>query len=343
MATNYHDTKEALTDFLARFQKLAEDPNREALEPEDMKEGKPQTEETDKGDGTAAQGAAGKETSQDIKENSTPPGTSVEGDRKNTGAPAAMENAKSTNMSPVKESESPDEDIDKMKNVEPAVKKACAQQIILENRIMDILDRKFQEYANKNASAQAEDKQEQPASKEAADAYVAAQIIEAAEQHKAAHVQGLVKELGCSAKVANEILNQVADEDPEAILPADTLSDEDAEAILAEAAAEDAALAEEAALGEDVGAVDPAEIEAALTPIIEEMKAAGYEDGEILQAILEEAEISEEDIVETAIEQLVSEGLSEDEALEVIQSLGELQAQGATPEELAEILSGGAE
>lgn len=340
MATDFHRTKSALTDFLATFQKLAEDPNREGVEPDDVKEGKPQTDEKDLGDGTAAQGAAGKETSAEIKANSAPSGTSVEGEHTNAGeASAYVKDPKANNTSPTTTAESPAEDIDKMDSIDPSIKKACAQQIILESRIMDILDRQFNEMAAKTASAA-----RAPVAKTAAEAEVqeAAAIIAAAQAYKAAHVKGLSEAIGCTAKVANDILNQVADEDPTAVLPEDTLSDADAEAILAEAAAADAAQAEGAQEFTDEDEAALAEqISAELQPIIEEMQAEGYSDQEIVSAILEEGGISEEEVVDLAIGKLVEQGFTPEESAELIQSLGELQQQGATPEELAAVLSGG--
>jgi hypothetical protein len=329
MATDFHRTKSALTDFLATFQKLAEDPNREGVEPDDVKEGKPQTDEKDLGDGTAAQGAAGKETSAEIKANSAPSGTSVEGEHTNAGeASAYVKDPKANNTSPTTTAESPAEDIDKMDSIDPSIKKACAQQIILESRIMDILDRQFNEMAAKTAAE--------------AEVQEAAAIIAAAQAYKAAHVKGLSEAIGCTAKVANDILNQVADEDPTAVLPEDTLSDADAEAILAEAAAADAAQAEGAQEFTDEDEAALAEqISAELQPIIEEMQAEGYSDQEIVSAILEEGGISEEEVVDLAIGKLVEQGFTPEESAELIQSLGELQQQGATPEELAAVLGGG--
>jgi hypothetical protein len=329
MATDFHRTKSALTDFLATFQKLAEDPNREGVEPDDVKEGKPQTDEKDLGDGTAAQGAAGKETSAEIKANSAPSGTSVEGEHTNAGeASAYVKDPKANNTSPTTTAESPAEDIDKMDSIDPSIKKACAQQIILESRIMDILDRQFNDMAAKTAAE--------------AEVQEAAAIIAAAQAYKAAHVKGLSEAIGCTAKVANDILNQVADEDPTAVLPEDTLSDADAEAILAEAAAADAAQAEGAQEFTDEDEAALAEqISAELQPIIEEMQAEGYSDQEIVSAILEEGGISEEEVVDLAIGKLEEQGFTPEESVELIQSLGELQQQGATPEELAAVLGGG--
>lgn len=345
MATDFHRTKSALTDFLATFQKLAEDPNREGVEPDDVKEGKPQTDEKDLGDGTAAQGAAGKETSAEIKANSAPSGTSVEGEHTNAGeASAYVKDPKANNTSPTTTAESPEEDIDKMDSIDPSIKKACAQQLVLESRIMDILDRQFNAMAAKTASAA-----RAPVAKTAAEAEVqeAAAIIAAAQAYKVAHVKGLSEAIGCTAKVANDILNQVADEDPTAVLPEDTLSDADAEAILAEAAAADAAQAEGAPAegapeitDEDEAALAE-QISAELQPVIEEMQAEGYSDQEIVSAILEEGGISEDEVVDLAIGKLEEQGFTPEESAELIQSLGELQQQGATPEELAAVLGGG--
>ena len=82
--TDYNKTRSALADFLSEYGKLAEDPNRAGVTPDELKEGKPQTEEVNKGDGMD-QGAPGTEMQKEIKENSVPEGTSVEGDRKNSG------------------------------------------------------------------------------------------------------------------------------------------------------------------------------------------------------------------------------------------------------------------
>lgn len=345
MATsiNYTRVHENLRNFLDSYKKVAEDPNRGTVTPEDLKEGEPATTEVSKGDGTN-QGPAGTEMANEVKTNSVTNGTSVENGVKNTGTAEQPVNA-ANNKAPSTTTESPEDDIDKMKNVDPAIKKAYAQQLVLENSVMDVIDRHFR--AKTASTAKAAPVQN---GFSAQDIKEASEIIRVAEAHKRAHIAGLSRTVGCSAKVASDILNAVADENPAAVLPADAMSDADAEAILAEAAAADAEGAgmEGAGMeegipaedGEDVDEVARAEeIAAELEPVIEQLASEGFSEEEIASAIMEEGGITEEDVVAMAMDELAKQGFSEEESVELIQALGEMQEQGATPEELAEVLN----
>ena len=350
-STNYNRVHENLRNFLDSYKKVAEDPNRGTVTPEDLKEGEPATTEVSKGDGTN-QGPAGTAMANEVKTNSVTNGTSVENGVKNTGTAEQPVNA-ANNTSPSTTTESPEDDIDKMKNVDPAIKKAYAQQLVLENSVMDVIDRHFRAKTASTAKAA-------PAQNGFSDRDIkeASEIIRVAEAHKRAHIAGLSRTVGCSAKVASDILNAVADENPAAVLPADAMSDADAEAILAEAAAADAEGAgmEEGAPpieegagmeegipaegGEDFDEVARAEeIAAELEPIIEQLASEGFSEEEIASSIMEEGGITEEDVVAMAMDELANQGFSEEESTELIQALGEMQEQGATPDELAEVLN----
>lgn len=327
--TDYEKSRAALQDFLSNYGKLAEDPNREGLVPEDIKEGKPQTEEVNKGDGSA-QGAAGKETAADIKAN-VPAGTSVEGDRVNSGS--SVDGPKVTGSYNVSNSSSPDEDLSEMESVDASVKKAYAQNYLLGNRLMDIIDRNF-EAANAYAySKQASDD----------DMQLAYAIKCAAEAQKEEHVAQVMQALGCSAKVANELLNQVAEEDPEAVMPAESMDEADADAILAQAAQEDAdAAAEDDYAAADEGGegeVDEEALAEEIQGVIDQLTEEGYDEGEIAQAILEDAGVTEDDIAEMISENLAEQGLDPEESAQLIDELQGLQEQGVTPDDLAEALS----
>lgn len=329
--TDYEKSRAALQDFLSNYGKLAEDPNREGLVPEDIKEGKPQTEEVNKGDGSA-QGAAGKETAADIKAN-VPAGTSVEGDRVNSGS--SVDGPKVTGSYNVSNSSSPDEDLSEMESVDASVKKAYAQNYLLGNRLMDIIDRNF-EAANAYAySKEASDE----------DMQLAYAIKCAAEAQKEEHVAQVMQVLGCSAKVANELLNQVAEEDPEAVMPAESMDEADADAILAQAAQEDADAAEDE--GEDYadddddeeGEVDEEALAEEIQGVMDQLQEEGYDEGEIAQAILEDAGVTEDDIAEMIAENLDEQGLNPEESAQLVEELQGLQEQGVTPDDLAEALS----
>lgn len=326
--TDYEKSRAALQDFLSTYGKLAEDPNREGLTPDDIKEGKPQTEEVNKGDGSA-QGAAGKETAADIKAN-VPAGTSVEGDRVNSGS--SVDGPKVTGTYDVSNSSAPDEDLSKMDSVDANVKKAYAQNYLLGNRLMDVIDRQF-EAANAYAySKQASDE----------DAQLAYAIKCAAEAQKEQHVAQVMQLLGCSAKVANDLLNQVAEEDPEAVMPAESMDEADADAILAQAAQEDADAAQDEAdveAEEGDGEVDEEALAEEIQGVMDQLQEEGYDENEIAQAILEDAGVTEDDVAEMIAEHLEDQGLDPEQSAQLIEELQGLQEEGVTPDDLADALS----
>ena len=319
--TDYEKSRAALQDFLNTYGKLAEDPNRAGLVPEDIKEGKPQTEEVNEGDGSK-QGAAGKETAADIKAN-VPAGTSVEGNRVNAGD--STSGPKVVGEYSVETAENPEEDIEKMESVDASVKKAYAQNIRLGNRLMDVIDREF-EKANYMAQKHASEEEQ-----------LVYAIKQAAEAQKEMHVAQVMELLGCSAKVANELLNQVAEEDPEAVMPAETMDEAEADAILADAAQEDA---EEAMDYEEADEdIDQEALAAELENTIAELEQEGYDQNEIAGAILESAGVTEDDVAEFIAETLTNEGLSPEESAALIEELQALQEEGVSPEELQAALS----
>lgn len=337
--TDYNKTRSALADFLSEYGKLAEDPNRAGVTPDELKEGKPQTEEVNKGDGMD-QGAPGTEMQKEIKENSVPEGTSVEGDRKNDGV--SNGGPKVEGSYNVTVSESPADDISKMENVDPAIKKAMAQNILLGNRILQVIDQEF-ERANIQAS------------KTASENNMIQGIISAAEQMKESHVRQVMEAFGCDSKTANDLMDTVAMSDPTAVLPPETMSDEDAEAILNEAGA-DAALADEAAAAADADAEaadeeavegeevpDAAAIEEELAGVVDQLSQEGYSEDEIATAIMEEMGITQDDVVGLVMDEFKNQGLSDEEAAQVVEELAALQEQGVTPEQLAAALEEGAE
>ena len=337
--TDYNKTRSALADFLSEYGKLAEDPNRAGVTPDELKEGKPQTEEVNKGDGMD-QGAPGTEMQKEIKENSVPEGTSVEGDRKNDGV--SNGGPKVEGSYNVTVSESPADDISKMENVDPAIKKAMAQNILLGNRILQVIDQEF-ERANIQAS------------KTASENNMIQGIISAAEQMKESHVRQVMEAFGCDSKTANDLMDTVAMSDPTAVLPPETMSDEDAEAILNEAGA-DAALADEAAAAADADAEaagaeavegeevpDAAAIEEELASVVDQLSQEGYSEDEIATAIMEEMGITQDDVVGLVMDEFKNQGLSDEEAAQVVEELAALQEQGVTPEQLAAALEEGAE
>lgn len=341
--TDYNKTRSALADFLSEYGKLAEDPNRAGVTPDELKEGKPQTEEVNKGDGMD-QGAPGTEMQKEIKENSVPEGTSVEGDRKNDGV--SNGGPKVEGSYNVTVSESPADDISKMENVDPAIKKAMAQNILLGNRILQVIDQEF-ERANIQAS------------KTASENNMIQGIISAAEQMKESHVRQVMEAFGCDSKTANDLMDTVAMSDPTAVLPPETMSDEDAEAILNEAGADaaqaDAAGAEEAAAAADADAEaagaeaadgeevpDAAAIEEELAGVVDQLSQEGYSEDEIATAIMEEMGITQDDVVALVMDEFKNQGLSDEEAAQVVEELAALQEQGVTPDQLAAALEEGA-
>lgn len=327
--TDYEKSRATLQDFLNTYGKCAEDPNREGLVPEDMKEGKPQTEEVS----DVQQGAAGKETAADIKEN-VPAGTSVEGSRVNSGD--STSGPKVEGEYKVETAQAPDEDIKIMDSVDVNVKKAAAQNILLGSRLMDIIDREF-ERADALSSKQASEEEQ-----------LMLAIKQAAEAQKEQHVAQVMAMLGCSAKVANELLNQVAEEDPAAVMPAESMDEEEADAILAQAAQDDVDAAEEDyeddAMDYEDEPMEDEDIDVEtlgeeIQGVIDQLTAEGYDEGEIAQAILEDAGVTEDDIAEMIAENLDEQGLSAEESAGLIKELEDLQAQGVTPEDLSDALS----
>ena len=276
----------------------------------------------------------------EIKENSVPEGTSVEGDRKNSGV--SNGGPKVEGSYNVTVSESPADDISKMENVDPAIKKAMAQNILLGNRILQVIDREF-ERANIQAS------------KTASENNMIQGIISAAEQMKESHVRQVMEAFGCDSKTANDLMDTVAMSDPTAVLPPETMSDEDAEAILNEAGA-DAAGAEEAAAAADADAEaagaeaaegeevpDAAAIEEELAGVVDQLSQEGYSEDEIATAIMDEMGITQDDVVGLVMDEFKNQGLSDEEAAQVVEELAALQEQGVTPEQLAAALEEGAD
>ena len=267
-------TKAILADFLDHIYepKEAEDPNRPATTPDDMKEGKPATTEVSKGDGTD-QGAAGTEMTAEVNK-TAPNGSSVATAPENSGDSTAV----GIDAPPaVTTSESPADDIDKMDNVDPRVKEAAqyhASFIRLGNRVIDFIDNQWNQTAAKNASDKAE----------------LEEVAKRAAEMKAMHTAFLVQEFGMTPKQANDALNAIADQDPAAILPPEAINPEEAEGIIAEAAGEDAAAAGGDAVPAEDG-TDP-ELEAEIDQFIEAARSEGLSDEEIADAL--EAAVTEE-------------------------------------------------
>lgn len=416
---NYMTTRQALDNFFSSFNadpKVAEDPNRPGLTPQDMTEGKHQTDETDKGDGgTTEQGALGKEMANEIKK-VAPEGGSVENAPENRGDSTATG---IHDPAPYTVSPSPADDIDKMDNVDPNVKQAAAEYahfFRLGNSVVDLIDQWFDQNAAKNASDMA--------AKEAADVR---EIQKRAYEMKCAHINFLCQQTGCSPKQASDLLNKLADENPTAILPPEALSDEEIQTTLEDAANADAAAAAaedggapvttddagvdpemeaevdavvqelqnqgfsddeiadalEQALAEGgTGAEAPAEepkvaedptaapvaadpagadatpaeapeaapeaapegadlqaVQAELEQVADQLQQEGYSQEEIADAIMQEMGITPDDVVDIVVDNMMEQGgLSEDEARELLQNLGELEQQGVTPEQFAEAL-----
>lgn len=423
---NFKTTRQVLDDWFSSIYvdpKVAEDPNRPGVTPQDMTEGKHQTDETDQGTGNKEhQGELGKDMAQEVA-SSTAPGTSVENAPENSGDSAANG---IKDKPAVSVSESPADDISKMDNVPPEVKEAAAQYAHfyrLGNAVVDMIDKYFDENAAKNAS--------DLAAKEAADVQA---VQKRAAEMKAAHIDYLCQQSGCTPKEANDFLNKLAEENPAAILPPEALSDEEIQTTLADAAAADAAAAGEgaapladggapapeggaapedeidqvigelqaqgfsddeianaleAAIAETEGgapveqapaeepkvaedptpapAVEPAPagapegeapvdggaqpaeaapaegdmeaVQAELEQVAEQLQQEGYSQEEIADAIMQEMGITPDDVVDIVVENMKEQGgLSDEQARELLQSLGELEQQGVTPEQFAQAL-----
>lgn len=305
--------KNTLDRFLAVYRKEAEEGLNKSLAPNE--------ENTDE---TSGQGEAGKAMSADVKA-AIPAGTDVGGATTSAGD---VTGDKIVNPESPTKTESPDEDMAVLEQNNPALKKACAAQLRFEAAVMNMIDNLFEQEAAKTASAP----------------MTTLSVKEAAKAWHVAHVDQLVNAFGVSPKIANEMLEEIAETDPAALLP-EALSEDDADAILAAAAEADAAEAGEAEAGEaevddqdstETGADE--EAVASLTEAIEELEAEGFSQDEIVGTLMEDAGITTEDLMDTVVEDLREQGLSDEEIADVADTVDQLQAEGFTPEDLAEAL-----
>lgn len=306
--------KNTLDRFLAVYRKEAEEGLNKNLAPNE--------ENTDE---TSGQGEAGKAMSADVKA-AIPAGTDVGGATTSAGD---VTGDKVVNPESPTKTESPEEDMAVLEQNNPALKKACAAQLRFEAAVMNMIDNLFEQEAAKTASAP----------------MTTLSVEEAAKAWHDAHVDQLVNAFGVSPKVANEMLEEIAETDPAALLPPEALSEDDADAILAAAAEADAAEAGEAEAGEaevtdqdSTEAVADEEAVASLTEAIQELEAEGFSQEEIVGTLMEDAGITPEDLMETVVEDLREQGLSDEEIVDVAETVDQLQAEGFTPEDLAEAL-----
>lgn len=269
-------------------------------------------------DEVASQGAAGKAMTAEVKK-SVPPGTEVGGAVTSAGD---VTGDKVVNPETPATTEAPDEDMETLEMNNPALKKACAAQIRFEAAVMDMIDKLF----------------EQEASKTAAEKHTTTSPEEAAKAWHQAHVTQLVNAFGVTPKIANEMLAELAETDPEAVLPPEALSEGDADAILAAAAEEDALAAAPEGEPEAPAGDEDAEAIAALTEAIESLEAEGFSQEEIVGTLMEETGVTPEDMMETVVEDLRSQGLSDEDIAGIAETVDQLSAEGVTPEELAEAL-----
>lgn len=301
--------KNTLDRFLAVYRKEAEEGLNKNLAPNE--------ENTDE---TSGQGEAGKAMSTDVKE-AIPAGTDVGGATTSAGD---VTGDKIVNPESPTKTESPDEDMAVLEQNNPALKKACAAQLRFEAAVMNMIDNLFEQEAAKTASAP----------------MTTLSVEEAAKAWHDAHVDQLVNAFGVSPKIANEMLEEIAETDPAALLPPEALSEGDADAILAAAAEADAAEAGEAEVDDQDSTETGADEEAvaSLTEAIEELEAEGFSQDEIVGTLMEDAGITPEDLMETVVEDLREQGLSDEEIADVAETVDQLQAEGFTPEDLAEAL-----
>ena len=348
--TDYNKTSVAVRNFLDQFTvKVA------ATSGDEIKaqEGAAQTDEVKKGDGTS-QGKPGSEMSTEVTAN-LPAGTSISGGKTNqevTDAEAMIKKnlpAGTANTTAPKVIVSPDPSKDNEVNgTDESIKKAYAQNILLGSRILGVVERRFKAAD----AAQAAQTPEALAKKQAADEQAMFNdIVNAACEQKEIHVREVMKAFGVSAKAANDIMNEVASEDPTAVLPPDTMPPEQAESILAgaggapdptaaRAVADDAGNASDAGAATGGGDLDPAMVQE-LQSKIEELKSEGFSEEEIAEAFLKDAGMSGDDLVNMLVEEFKSKGLSHEEAQQLVQELQSLQEQGVTPEQLQEVLGQG--
>lgn len=301
--------KNTLDRFLAVYRKEAEEGLNKSLAPNE--------ENTDE---TSGQGEAGKAMSADVKA-AIPAGTDVGGATTSAGDVAGD---KIVNPESPTKTESPDEDMAVLEQNNPALKKACAAQLRFEAAVMNMIDNLFEQEAAKTASAP----------------MTTLSVKEAAKAWHVAHVDQLVNAFGVSPKIANEMLEEIAETDPAALLPPEALSEDDADAILAAAAEADAAEAGEAEVDDQDSTETGADEEAvaSLTEAIEELEAEGFSQDEIVGTLMEDAGITPEDLMDTVVEDLREQGLSDEEIADVADTVDQLQAEGFTPEDLAEAL-----
>lgn len=301
--------KNTLDRFLAVYRKEAEEGLNKSLAPNE--------ENTDE---TSGQGEAGKAMSADVKA-AIPAGTDVGGATTSAGDVAGD---KIVNPESPTKTESPDEDMAVLEQNNPALKKACAAQLRFEAAVMNMIDNLFEQEAAKTASAP----------------MTTLSVKEAAKAWHVAHVDQLVNAFGVSPKIANEMLEEIAETDPAALLPPEALSEDDADAILAAAAEADAAEAGEAEVDDQDSTETGADEEAvaSLTEAIEELEAEGFSQDEIVGTLMEDAGITPEDLMDTVVEDLREQGLSDEEIADVADTVDQLQEEGFTPEDLAEAL-----
>ena len=301
--------KNTLDRFLAVYRKEAEEGLNKSLSPNE--------ENTDE---TSGQGEAGKAMSADVKA-AIPAGTDVGGATTSAGD---VTGDKIVNPESPTKTESPDEDMAVLEQNNPALKKACAAQLRFEAAVMNMIDNLFEQEAAKTASAP----------------MTTLSVKEAAKAWHVAHVDQLVNAFGVSPKIANEMLEEIAETDPAALLPPEALSEDDADAILAAAAEADAAEAGEAEVDDQDSTETGADEEAvaSLTEAIEELEAEGFSQDEIVGTLMEDAGITPEDLMDTVVEDLREQGLSDEEIADVADTVDQLQAEGFTPEDLAEAL-----
>ena len=80
-------------------------------------------------------------------------------------------------------------------------------------------------------------------------------------------------------------------------------------------------------------------VQAELEQVAEQLQQEGYSQEEIADAIMQEMGITPDDVVDIVVDNMMEQGgLSEDQARELLQNLGELEQQGVTPEQFAEAL-----
>ena len=113
-----------------------------------------------------------------------------------------------------------------------------------------------------------------------------------------------------------------------------------AEEAAAAADADAEAAGAEAVDGEEVP--DAAAIEEELAGVVDQLAQEGYSEDEIATAIMDEMGITQDDVVAMVMDEFKNQGLSDEEAAQVVEELAALQEQGVTPDQLAAALEEGA-